>query len=225
MPLGCPGRQHGAGVGADEVTCLVEVHGAILSTAGKMGPWTVTTYAVGRVYERPGARPGPRAWRACSPRTRATCVSPWAEPVRGSRRSAEFWEAERDGPDEEFTMISEVVAVDGDTAVVRAHVDYGATGTGPGATSGCCDSAPTAGAVTSRSGRSHPTSRTDTETTGEQGSDELLEQTGVHVVQESADGDRVRDQRVGAHLANVVAQCGLLVLDHAEVLPGGVLAG
>jgi hypothetical protein len=36
-----------------------------------------------------------------------------------------MWEAERDGPEEAFTMTSEVVAVDGDTAVVRVAVDYG----------------------------------------------------------------------------------------------------
>ena len=35
-----------------------------------------------------------------------------------------FWESERDGTDEEFTMSSEVVAVDGDTAVVRVFVEY-----------------------------------------------------------------------------------------------------
>jgi len=52
--------------------------------------------------------------------------SPWAEPVRGLVELARFWEAERDGPDEEFTMSSEVVAVDGDTAVVRVFVEYGA---------------------------------------------------------------------------------------------------
>jgi hypothetical protein len=32
---------------------------------------------------------------------------------------AQFWEAERNGADEEFTMSSDVVAVDGDAAVVR----------------------------------------------------------------------------------------------------------
>ena len=55
-------------------------------------------------------------------------MSPWAEPLRGLAAIAELWEAERDGHDEEFTMASEVVAVDGDMAVVRAHVDYAATG-------------------------------------------------------------------------------------------------
>ena len=52
-------------------------------------------------------------------------TSPWARPVVGRAAIAELWQAERDGPDEAFTMSSEVVAVDGDTAVVRVAVDYG----------------------------------------------------------------------------------------------------
>ena len=49
-------------------------------------------------------------------------------PLEGLAAVAEFWDAERDGPHEEFTMSSEVVAVEGRTAVVRAEVDYVATG-------------------------------------------------------------------------------------------------
>ncbi|EAP97819.1 hypothetical protein JNB_12683 [Janibacter sp. HTCC2649] len=33
-------------------------------------------------------------------------------------------EAERDGPDEVFTFAHEVVAIDGDTVVLRVAVDY-----------------------------------------------------------------------------------------------------
>ena len=51
--------------------------------------------------------------------------SPWARPLHGLQAVAEFWEAERDGPDEEFTMSSRVLAVDGANAVVRVEVDYG----------------------------------------------------------------------------------------------------
>ena len=36
-----------------------------------------------------------------------------------------MWERERDGPDEEFELSSEVFAVDGDRAVVRVEVRYG----------------------------------------------------------------------------------------------------
>ncbi|HTZ09012.1 MAG TPA: nuclear transport factor 2 family protein [Acidimicrobiales bacterium] len=51
--------------------------------------------------------------------------SPWAEPVRGLPALAAFWETERDGADEAFTMAAELVALDADTAVVRVAVDYG----------------------------------------------------------------------------------------------------
>ena len=54
-------------------------------------------------------------------------ASPWAPPIEGLEAISAFWEAERKGPDEVFTMVSEVVAVDGDTAVVRAQVEYGGT--------------------------------------------------------------------------------------------------
>ena len=45
-------------------------------------------------------------------------------PRAGLDELALFWDAERDGPDEAFTMSSEVVAVDADTAVVRVWVEY-----------------------------------------------------------------------------------------------------
>ncbi len=51
--------------------------------------------------------------------------SPWATAIHGLDAVAAFWKAERKGPDEEFAMSSEVVAIDGTTAVVRVAVDYG----------------------------------------------------------------------------------------------------
>jgi ketosteroid isomerase-like protein len=51
--------------------------------------------------------------------------SPYAEAVVGLEALARSWEAERDGPDEVFTMTREVVAVDGDTGVARVVVRYG----------------------------------------------------------------------------------------------------
>jgi ketosteroid isomerase-like protein len=51
--------------------------------------------------------------------------SPWAEPIRGLASLAAFWKAQRDGPDETFTMTAEVVAVDGDVGVARIDVGYG----------------------------------------------------------------------------------------------------
>lgn len=52
--------------------------------------------------------------------------SPWAQPLQGLDSIARFWEAERVSPEEEFTMSSEVVTVDAETAVVRVEVTYGA---------------------------------------------------------------------------------------------------
>jgi ketosteroid isomerase-like protein len=51
--------------------------------------------------------------------------SPWATPKVGLDAMATMWDDERDGPDEVFTMASEVLAVEGDTAVVRLEVAYG----------------------------------------------------------------------------------------------------
>jgi hypothetical protein len=52
-------------------------------------------------------------------------ASPWARPVTGLEAITHFWDAERQGADEEFSMSADVVAVDGATAVVRVSVDYG----------------------------------------------------------------------------------------------------
>jgi ketosteroid isomerase-like protein len=51
-------------------------------------------------------------------------MSPYEEPARGLTEIEAWWERERAGPDEEFEMSSELVAVDGDTAVARIRVDY-----------------------------------------------------------------------------------------------------
>jgi uncharacterized protein (TIGR02246 family) len=50
---------------------------------------------------------------------------PYEQPVIGLAAISEMWDAERDGPDETFTMSSDIVAVDGDTAVARVDVRYG----------------------------------------------------------------------------------------------------
>jgi ketosteroid isomerase-like protein len=51
--------------------------------------------------------------------------SPYQEPVTGLDQIAGMWEDEREGPDEIFTLTAEAVAVEDDTAVVRAEVRYG----------------------------------------------------------------------------------------------------
>ena len=52
-------------------------------------------------------------------------VSPWKAPLVGLDAIGRFWETGRDGADEAFELTYEVVAVDGDTGVVRVAVDYG----------------------------------------------------------------------------------------------------
>lgn len=52
-------------------------------------------------------------------------MAPYEEAATGLVEIGALWEREREGPDEEFTMAHEVVAVEGDTAVVRLEVQYG----------------------------------------------------------------------------------------------------
>lgn len=52
-------------------------------------------------------------------------MSPYEEPATGLGEIEVLWEREREGPDEPFAMAHEIVAVDGDTAVVRVEVRYG----------------------------------------------------------------------------------------------------
>lgn len=51
--------------------------------------------------------------------------SPYEEPIVGLAAIAADWEREREGPDEVFTMTTEIVAVDGDTGVAKLLVRYG----------------------------------------------------------------------------------------------------
>lgn len=50
---------------------------------------------------------------------------PWREPLRGLESIARMWKSEREGADEAFGVEREVVALEGDTAVVRLEVIYG----------------------------------------------------------------------------------------------------
>jgi ketosteroid isomerase-like protein len=86
----------------------------------------VETWVAG--YERLWRTPGTELLSELFVPDASYLPSPWAQSVRGLDAIARFWEAERNGPDEEFTMTSEVVSVDGATAVVRVLVTYGAAG-------------------------------------------------------------------------------------------------
>jgi ketosteroid isomerase-like protein len=75
-------------------------------------------------YERAWRTPGTEALARLFTPAATYSPSPWARPVEGLADIARFWEHERTGPDEQFAMTHEVVAVDGATAVVRVSVDY-----------------------------------------------------------------------------------------------------
>jgi ketosteroid isomerase-like protein len=51
--------------------------------------------------------------------------SPYEEPIVGIHAISKMWDDDCDGPDEVFTLSREIVAVEGDTAVVQAEVRYG----------------------------------------------------------------------------------------------------
>jgi hypothetical protein len=51
--------------------------------------------------------------------------SPYAAPVVGLDAIGLMWDDERDGPDEIFTLSTEILAVEDSTAVVQAEVRYG----------------------------------------------------------------------------------------------------
>ena len=52
-------------------------------------------------------------------------LSPYEEPVTGLDAIKRMWDGERNGPDQVFTLATDIVAIDGPTAVVRAEVRYG----------------------------------------------------------------------------------------------------
>jgi len=51
--------------------------------------------------------------------------SPYEQPMTGLDAIRQMWEHEREGPDEVFSLATDIVAVDGPTAVIRAKVCYG----------------------------------------------------------------------------------------------------
>jgi SnoaL-like protein len=52
-------------------------------------------------------------------------TGPFERPHQGLEAITAMWERERSGPDESFEMSTEIVAVEGDTGVVRVEVRYG----------------------------------------------------------------------------------------------------
>jgi ketosteroid isomerase-like protein len=76
-------------------------------------------------YERAWRAPGTDGLADMFTEDATYSQGPYRDPVVGRPAIARMWEDQRDGPDEVFRMTSDVVAVDGDTAVVRVEVAYG----------------------------------------------------------------------------------------------------
>lgn len=75
-------------------------------------------------YERAWRTPGTAALAELFSPDVTYLPSPWRPAVRGLDELSRFWETGRDGPDEPFALVHEIVAVEGTTAVVRLSVDY-----------------------------------------------------------------------------------------------------
>jgi ketosteroid isomerase-like protein len=76
-------------------------------------------------YERAWRSPGTGALAGIFTPDASYQQGPYVSPVVGLPAIARMWEQTRDGPAEVFSLTSEIVAVDGDVAVVRAEVRYG----------------------------------------------------------------------------------------------------
>jgi len=76
-------------------------------------------------YERAWRTPGTAAMSGLFSDNATYRQTPYGTSIVGLDAIVSMWEQEREGPDELFTMTSEVVAVDDDIAVVRVQVDYG----------------------------------------------------------------------------------------------------
>jgi len=77
-------------------------------------------------YERAWRTRGTDALRGLFTEDATYSTAPYEKPHRGLDAIAEMWEAERLGPDEDFEMTREIVAVEEDTAVAKIEVHYGA---------------------------------------------------------------------------------------------------
>ena len=75
-------------------------------------------------YERAWRTPGTAVLAQFFAEDATYSTAPYEKPHRGLAAIGEMWEAERLGPDEEFEMTSEILAVEGDTGVARIEVRY-----------------------------------------------------------------------------------------------------
>ena len=95
--------------------------------AGTMG--TVTDRAMVRRwlagYEAAWRAPGTGSLAGLFTGDATYLQSPYEQPVAGLDAIRRMWDGQRDGPGEVFTLATEILAVNGATAVVRAEVRYG----------------------------------------------------------------------------------------------------
>jgi ketosteroid isomerase-like protein len=76
-------------------------------------------------YESAWRAPGTQALADLFTADASYLQSPYEQPVVGLPAIERMWDEEREGPDEVFTLVTGILAVDGGTAVVRAEVHYG----------------------------------------------------------------------------------------------------
>jgi ketosteroid isomerase-like protein len=76
-------------------------------------------------YETAWRAPGTQALAGLFTPGATYLQAPYDPPVQGLAAIARMWDAEREGPGEVFTMTTEILAIDGEVAVVRAEVRYG----------------------------------------------------------------------------------------------------
>jgi hypothetical protein len=76
-------------------------------------------------YERAWRTPGTRSLETLFAPDASYLAAPFDPPLDGLRAISTFWEAERVGPDEAFSLSWEPVAVEGDVGVARVEVRYG----------------------------------------------------------------------------------------------------
>jgi ketosteroid isomerase-like protein len=87
-------------------------------TRDELGAWIAA-------YERAWRTPGTDSLAGLFAPDATYSMAPYERPHQGLAAIAELWERERAGPDEAFSMQSEIVAVEGGVGVVRVEVVYG----------------------------------------------------------------------------------------------------
>ena len=80
----------------------------------------VVTWIAG--YEQAWRSPGVEGLADLFAPDASYVASPWRSPIKGLDAIGRFWEAGREGPDEQFDMSSEILAVEDDVAVARVEV-------------------------------------------------------------------------------------------------------